>query len=780
MQGQTINGYTLQYRLGEGGMAEVWYAENEIGKPAAVKILNENLSRKTQIVERFHNEALVMVKLDHPNIRQVYGYGYLGDRHCIIMEYLDGDDLEALLKSGRHFTDEELRRWWNQTVDALNYTHTMGIVHRDIKPSNLFLDTKGNIKLLDFGIAKVKESMSMTRTGMTMGTLMYMSPEQVKDPKRVGTKSDVYSLAVSFVHLLSGKPVYDSDTSSEFDIQLSIVSDPVDLSCIPSAWQDFLAPYLEKDPEKRPALRHFDVVADVPPTPTPTVASKTVVGSMASTVVQPDDAPSSPNSETLSQENLHSESAPLSPEPKDKPKSKTGLWIGLGVAAVVVVLLGLFLSKSLMNKNNNENAVNSYFVCEVSAKDAIKSWSHDSQDPVFLEAMELATQRHRRVDDEVDFITLFGDAYEEVDPNAKLVSIFLLEFKDKGLNINSSNDEVLRVLKSEYDAVVDRSCQVLRTRLQRFSEQEQTLFGKIKFEMKKLDYGRIRVDFPNNTFDDAQLISIRKMMNTKGSIGFYETYKFSELYTYFNEANAKLAEKNKAVQELNEETDTGEDVDLLDLLAKENSVETLSDDEALFRANNPLYSYLQFSYYQNGVPSETARVAVAQVKDTATINQMLAETRSLFPRNMKLAWTAIPVTYTSENGEPIEFLELVALKVSRDGAPALGGEVITKATQVLNNSTNDPEIDIEMNQEGKAAWKRLTGNNIGRQIAIVMTTVFEDYVYSYPVVIAEIPNGRSSISGGSMTVEEAKDLANILNAGAMPLQTYEVEEGIVP
>ena len=271
MQGQTINGYTLKSRLGEGGMAEVWYAENEIGKPAAVKILNENLSRNTQIVERFHNEALVMVKLDHPNIRQVYGYGYIGNRHCIIMEYLDGDDLEALLKSGRRFTDEEVRRWWNQTVDALNYTHAMDIVHRDIKPSNLFLDKKGNIKLLDFGIAKVKESMSMTRTGMTMGTLMYMSPEQVKDPKRVGVKSDEYSLAVSFVHLLTGKPIYDNETSSEYDIQVSIVTQPVDLSSLPAAWQGFLAPYLEKDPDKRPALRHFEETTHTSPTATPTV-----------------------------------------------------------------------------------------------------------------------------------------------------------------------------------------------------------------------------------------------------------------------------------------------------------------------------------------------------------------------------------------------------------------------------------------------------------------------------------------------------------------------------
>ena len=345
MQGQTINGYTLKHRLGEGGMAEVWYAENEIGKPAAVKILNENLSRNTQIVERFHNEALVMVKLDHPNIRQVYGYGYLGDRHCIIMEYLDGDDLDALLKSGRHFTDEELRKWWNQTVDALNYTHAMGIVHRDIKPSNLFLDKKGNIKLLDFGIAKVKESMSMTRTGMTMGTLMYMSPEQVKDPKRVDSKSDIYSLAVSFVHLLTGKPIYDSDTSSEFDIQLSIVSKPIDMSAVPQAWQGFLIPYLEKDPDKRPALRHFEEMAYKPQT----AEAKTVVGSMSSSVSQP-----SSNATRSATPSTDDRNSGTSPTAENKPQSKLWLWIVLAVLGIGVVSYVVVNNKKKQDKIQQE------------------------------------------------------------------------------------------------------------------------------------------------------------------------------------------------------------------------------------------------------------------------------------------------------------------------------------------------------------------------------------------------------------------------------------------
>ena len=335
MQGKIINGFELKRRLGSGGMAEVWYAENEIGKPAAVKILSANLSNNQQIVERFHNEALIMVKLNHPNIRQVYGYGYIGDRHCIVMEYLDGEDLEVLLKNGRKFTDEELRRWWNQTVDALNYTHAMGIVHRDIKPSNIFLDKMGNIKLLDFGIAKVKESISMTRTGALMGTLMYMSPEQVKDTKNIDFRTDIYSLAVTFAQLVSGNAPYDSNSSGDFEIREQIVYKTLDLNGLPESWRTFLTPYLEKEPEKRPALRHFEDKFYTPPTVVPNGETRTVAGN-----------PSTQAS--------HGASAPISPTSSEKPKSKAGLWIGLGVAAAAILALVVFL---LMPKKGDDSVV---------------------------------------------------------------------------------------------------------------------------------------------------------------------------------------------------------------------------------------------------------------------------------------------------------------------------------------------------------------------------------------------------------------------------------------
>lgn len=352
MQGKTISGYTLQQRLGVGGMAEVWLAENAIGKKAAVKLLLPKFCNDDAIVARFENEAKVMVQLDHPNIRQVYDYGNIEGRPCIVMEYLEGDDLKALMKSGKRFTNEELRKWWNQIADALNYTHAEGIVHRDIKPSNIFLDKKGNIKLLDFGIAKIKESISMTQTGSMMGTLMYMSPEQVRDSKHIGPESDAYSLAVSFVHLLSGKKPYDSDTSSDYDIRKGIVEIPLDLSAVPTDWQGFLEPYLEKDPAKRPALRPFEAVllpkkAETP-SPIDDDEGTIVAGSTPKTP--------SPNNPKPEPQKSYSGLDSLSHELQGKPKSKAGLWIGIGIAAIVALALLLLLIKPKGEKYDNKQS----------------------------------------------------------------------------------------------------------------------------------------------------------------------------------------------------------------------------------------------------------------------------------------------------------------------------------------------------------------------------------------------------------------------------------------
>ena len=257
MLNKTINGYTIKCPLGEGGMAEVWYSENGIGNPAAIKFLKKKFCEDETVVDRFRNEAMVMVKLGHPYIRRVYDYMTVDGLPCIIMEYLEGDDLKARLVKGERFSDDRLKKWWGQLADALNYTHQQGVIHRDIKPSNIFIDKYDNVKLMDFGIAKIEESGGHTQTGVAMGTRVYMSPEQVRDPKRVKAATDSYSLAVTFVHLLTGKVPYDTTNSSDFDIQTAIVQEPLDLSALSDEWQSFLRPYLAKKPEERPALQHF-------------------------------------------------------------------------------------------------------------------------------------------------------------------------------------------------------------------------------------------------------------------------------------------------------------------------------------------------------------------------------------------------------------------------------------------------------------------------------------------------------------------------------------------
>lgn len=264
MINKTISGYTIKRKLGEGGMAEVYYAENNIGKKAAVKILKARLCEDENVVLRFENEAKVMVKLEHPNITQVYDYGKIDDRPCIVMAFLEGEDLKKRMNEGERFSEEQLQKWWNQLVDTLNFTHKQGIVHRDIKPSNIFIDKKGDVKLMDFGIAKVKDAISVTSSGTQIGTLLYMSPEQVLDSKHIDYRSDVYSLAITFVHLLSGEAPYDTTTTNDYMIRKGIVEEEVDLTRIPGSWQSFLKPYLAKDPKMRPALREFEYIINDP------------------------------------------------------------------------------------------------------------------------------------------------------------------------------------------------------------------------------------------------------------------------------------------------------------------------------------------------------------------------------------------------------------------------------------------------------------------------------------------------------------------------------------
>ncbi len=406
---------------------------------------------------------------------------------------------------------------------------------------------------------------------------------------------------------------------------------------------------------------------------------------------------------------------------------------------------------------------------EVSVPDIIIALAGNSNDETFRAAMREANEQH--LNSQKDFVDLFGEAYAKIDPNARLASIFLYEFKDKGITVNSTNDEVLKVIKEETDSAIDRSYQILRTRIDRF--------GVAQPNIQKLEgSGRILVELPG--IKDPK--RVRKLLQGTAQLEFWETYNFSEIYQYFDEANARLAQLEKAQKaddgeiEKAEEAE-GEDVALLSQMSAEDSLQqaqTKAREE--YMANNPLYTVLTPSYYQNNmgqlVPGETARVGMAMVKDTANINRMLKLTSSVFPRNLRFAWCVKPNKVAE--GSNVEFIDLVALKANRDNKCSLGGEVVTEARQDYDQNGR-VEVTIQMNTEGAKAWKRLTGDNIGRQVAIVL----DNYVYSYPVVNDEIPGGRSQISGGDMTVEEAQDLANILKAGKLPAPARILEENVV-
>ena len=399
---------------------------------------------------------------------------------------------------------------------------------------------------------------------------------------------------------------------------------------------------------------------------------------------------------------------------------------------------------------------------EVSVPDIIEVLSGHSTDPVFVQALQIANEQH--LNSQRDFVDLFGDAFQQLDPNAKLAPIFLFEFKDKGITVNSTNDEVLDVIKEETNSAIDRSYQILRTRIDRF--------GVAQPNIQKLENsGRILVELPG--IKDPK--RVRKLLQGTAQLEFWETYNFTEIYNYFDEANKRLAEINKANDVLTE-TETKEETTTEDEPALLANDSLKAQEEALeeMRANYPLYNYLTPSYYQNEVgqtyPAQTARVGMALVKDTANINRMLKQVQNVFPRNVRFAWSVKP--NVTEDGT--EYIDLVALKASRDNKAALGGEVIVDARQDYDPNGR-VEVTIQMNSEGAKAWKRLTGENIGRQVAIVL----DNYVYSYPVVNDEIPSGRSSISGGDMSVEEAQDLANILKAGKLPAPARILEENVV-
>ena len=249
--------YEILRTLGEGGMGIVYLAlQKPINRKVAIKSIAPYLARDPAIRERFSAEAAVLARLNHPNIVTLYDYIEEENALYLIMEYVEGQPLSEILKAGPLPLDL-IEKYFTQVLEAFAYAHSEGVIHRDIKPANIMITAGGRVKILDFGVARLLQTdHSLTRTGMRLGTLLYMSPEQVKGEKEIDHRSDIYSLGVVLYEMLLGKPPYPADIS-EFDLSLKIVKEPLfDLSRPPAEIPHFLIEVILKATEKDPNFRY--------------------------------------------------------------------------------------------------------------------------------------------------------------------------------------------------------------------------------------------------------------------------------------------------------------------------------------------------------------------------------------------------------------------------------------------------------------------------------------------------------------------------------------------
>jgi len=404
---------------------------------------------------------------------------------------------------------------------------------------------------------------------------------------------------------------------------------------------------------------------------------------------------------------------------------------------------------------------------EVSVVDLVKSLSNFSKDSTFNAAIRMA--KLKQLKSQEDFVTLFGKSFEEISPNGKLASIFnTIELKDQ-VKYNSTNAEVLNVLRKETQVAIDNSFNIIRTRIDRFGVAQPNI-------QKLQTAGRILVELPG--VDDPK--RVKKLLQGTANLEFWETYDNTEVYPYLAQANQKLVEilalkTNAPVAKADSTAKAGtKDTSnsLLNELEKKAKTDSaVVDKNASSRKQYPLFSILSPSTTQQGKLYPGAAVGTAQWKDTALVNTYLkmGAVKAIFPRNLTFKWTAKAIDKEEK------FYRLIAIKVTgRDGRAPLEGDVIVDARQDYADMGSRPEVSMTMNSTGAKVWARLTKDNVGKSIAIVL----DGYVRSYPNVNGEITGGRSSITGLE-SVEEAKDLANILKSGKMPAPAIIIADDVV-
>jgi len=424
-------------------------------------------------------------------------------------------------------------------------------------------------------------------------------------------------------------------------------------------------------------------------------------------------------------------------------------------------------------------------ILEVSLTDVIRSMANYSKDTTFNKALALAKKMQTGSNE--NFVSLFGQAFETIDPNARLSAIFTSPELRERVNFNTPNQDVLKIIREEGDKAIANSFNIINTRIDHF--------GVTSPNVQRLQSGdRILVELPGVQEKDR----VRKLLQGSARLEFWETYNNADaeirdgmmsLNNLIREINSSTkkqtapAEANLAVPAGGEKNNEGtvrttdETPALLDQLNRDSltNADTNKSQDALLQ-DNPLFSVLVPYVNQQGQLIPGSVFGQVHYKDTAKVNQYmrLAMARNLFPRNFRYFWSALPIMNPTTN-RPTDYFEIHAIKItSRDGRAPLTGDVITRAENSYDQVNGSAYVSMNMNSEGTTIWARLTRENVGKIIAVVM----DDYVYSYPRVNEEIPTGSSQISG-SFTAKEAEDLANLLKSGTMPAPCKIIQEEII-